>query len=60
MSGPDVYIAAVVTMMFVAGVALVIREARHQSMVKNNGVFLMTESTDEPANAYAFRIRLMK
>jgi len=34
MSAPDLYIAAVVTMMFVGGIVLVIREARHQSMVK--------------------------
>jgi hypothetical protein len=34
MSGPDLYIAALVTMMFMGGILLVIREARHQSMGK--------------------------
>ncbi len=34
MTGSDLCIAAVVTMMFVAGIALVIRAARHQSMVR--------------------------
>ena len=47
MSAPDLYIAAVVTMMFVGGIVLVIREARHQSMVKKQWVSVMTEPTDE-------------
>ena len=34
MIAPDLYIAAVVTMMFVGGIVLVIREARYQSTTK--------------------------